>query len=62
MGYKMSARSVKELVVYGKAYQFAMSVFELSKRFPKEEQFALTSQIQTVLTFAKGRTILTPDS
>ena len=42
----MGVRSAKELVVYQKAFQLAMRIFELSKRFPAEERFALTSQIR----------------
>jgi four helix bundle protein len=42
----MGVRSVKELEVYRKAYELAMAVFEISKRFPAEERFALTSQIR----------------
>ena len=42
----MGVRSAKELTVYIKAYQLAMRIFELSKRFSKEEQYALTSQIR----------------
>jgi four helix bundle protein len=42
----MGARSAKDLVVYSKAYELAMSIFKISKSFPKEEQFALTSQIR----------------
>src|SRR4029077_10834937 len=32
--------------VYKAAYELAMKIFELSKRFPTEEKFALTSQIR----------------
>ncbi len=39
-------QSAKELVVYQKAYQLAMQVFEATKRFPPEERFALVSQIR----------------
>lgn len=42
----MGARSAKELVVYQKAYQLSMEIFRLSKTFPREEQYALTSQIR----------------
>ena len=42
----MSVRSAKELVVYCKAYELSMRVFEISKRFPTEERYALTSQIR----------------
>ena len=40
----MQINSAKDLKVYKKAYELAMRVFELSKRFPSEERFALTSQ------------------
>ena len=40
----MAVRSVKELIVYEKSYQQAMSFFEVSKQFPVEERYALTSQ------------------
>jgi four helix bundle protein len=39
-------QSAKELTVYQKAYELAMRVFELSKSFPPEERYALTSQIR----------------
>src|ERR671935_1823933 len=42
----MQIRSAKELVVYQKAYALAMRVFELSKRFPREETYALTGQVR----------------
>jgi four helix bundle protein len=32
--------------VYRKAYELSMRVFHLTKRFPREEQFALTSQMR----------------
>ena len=40
----MAVRNVKELVVYKKSYQQAMNFFEVSKRFPVEERYALISQ------------------
>jgi four helix bundle protein len=42
----MAVNSAKDLVVYQRAYAVAMRIFELSKRFPPEERFALTSQIR----------------
>ncbi|MBM4429701.1 MAG: four helix bundle protein [Chloroflexi bacterium] len=42
----MQIKSAKDLIVYQKAYQLAMAVFEVSKQFPMEERFALTSQIR----------------
>ncbi len=40
----MAVQSVKELTVYRKSYLHAMRIFDVSKRFPKEEVFALTGQ------------------
>jgi four helix bundle protein len=42
----MRLNSAKDLEVYKKAYDLAMRVFQLSKAFPDEERFALTSQIR----------------
>lgn len=42
----MQIRSAKDLVVYQKSYRLAMEIFGLSKHFPAEEKFALTSQIR----------------
>src|SRR6267143_3436399 len=42
----MQINSAKDLKVYKSAYELAMKVFELSRRFPGEEKFALTSQIR----------------
>ena len=42
----MRINSAKDLTVYRKAYELAMRVFIISKRFPPEEKFALTSQIR----------------
>ena len=42
----MLIKSAKELNVYQKGYELAMEVFKLSKNFPAEERFALTSQIR----------------
>jgi four helix bundle protein len=42
----MQINSAKDLDVYKKAYFLAMKVFKLSKAFPADERFALTSQIR----------------
>ncbi len=42
----MSVRSAKELTVYIKAYDLAMRIFGVSKRFPPEERYALTGQVR----------------
>jgi four helix bundle protein len=46
MGGTMIIRSAKDLTVYIKAYEIAMKIFELSKRFPADERYALTGQIR----------------
>jgi len=38
--------SFKDLIVYQKAYKLAMGIFEISKIYPKEEQYSLTDQIR----------------
>src|SRR5947199_1862534 len=38
--------SAKDLAVYKVAYEPAMEIFEISKGFPPEERFALTTQIR----------------
>jgi four helix bundle protein len=42
----MGVQSAKELIVYQKAYKLAMHIFIISKKFPDEEKYALTSQIR----------------
>ncbi|MGA9778089.1 MAG: four helix bundle protein [Verrucomicrobiia bacterium] len=42
----MQIKSAKDLEVYKKGYSLAMEVLLLSKSFPPEEKFALTSQIR----------------
>lgn len=36
----------RDLIVYQKAFALAMKVFELTKQFPKEEQYSLVDQIR----------------
>ena len=38
--------SAKDLVVYKRAFELAMRIFELTKLFPEEERYALTSQVR----------------
>jgi four helix bundle protein len=42
----MKILSAKDLIVYQKAYRLAMQIFEVSKRFPAEERYALTGQMR----------------
>ena len=48
MSERSTARieSAKDLNVYKLAYKLAMEIFELTKKFPAEEEYALTSQIR----------------
>jgi four helix bundle protein len=42
----MAAINVKHTRVYKLAFELAMEVFEISKKFPKEETYSLTDQIR----------------
>lgn len=42
----MASGSFRDLTVYKKAYNLAMAVFELTKKFPAEEKYALTNQVR----------------
>lgn len=39
-------RTVRDLKVYRKTFDSAMEIFELTKKFPKEEIYSLTDQIR----------------
>ena len=41
-----SIKTHKDLRLYQLAFESAMMIFELSKRFPKEERYSLTDQIR----------------
>lgn len=36
----------RDLIVYKKAFQLAMEIFEMTKRFPTEEKYSLIDQIR----------------
>jgi four helix bundle protein len=42
----MGVKSAKELEVYQLANELAMQLFDISKRFPPEERYAMTSQVR----------------
>lgn len=42
----MAAVSVKHTKVYKLAFELAMEIFDISKRFPEEETYSLTDQIR----------------
>jgi four helix bundle protein len=39
-------RDHRDLIIYKKAYEAAMEVFQISRGFPKEENYALTDQVR----------------
>jgi four helix bundle protein len=36
----------QDLLAYQKSFSLAMKIFEIAKRFPKEEMYSLTDQIR----------------
>lgn len=42
----MKSKTFKELIVWQKAHQFVLVVYNMTKSFPKEELFGLTSQFR----------------
>lgn len=42
----MENLSFKELLAHKKAFELAMEIFDLTKKFPSEEKFSLISQIR----------------
>jgi four helix bundle protein len=42
----MAYTDFKDLIVFQKAFKLSMAIFEISKKFPKEEIYALTDQIR----------------
>ena len=41
-----TAKTFKELIVWQKAHQFVLGIYSLTKNFPKEEIYGLTSQFR----------------
>src|SRR6185295_12443952 len=46
MQNRLPAQNFQDLVVWQKAHQFVLSVYRLSKLFPREELYGLTSQFR----------------
>ena len=42
----MATQKFQELIVWQKAHQFVLGVYNYSKSFPKEEVYGLTSQFK----------------
>ncbi len=45
-GKKKPARTFEDLIVWQKAHQFVLSVYEFTKQFPRQETYGLTSQLR----------------
>lgn len=43
---KEKVKTHEELIIYQKAFNTAMTIFDLSKQFPIEERYSLTDQIR----------------
>ena len=44
--HRLPARTFQDLIVWQKAHRFVLSVYRLSKQFPREEVYGLTSQFR----------------
>jgi len=44
--FRMKINSARDLKVYKEAYDLAMEIFQISKQWPREEQYSLTDQIR----------------
>lgn len=42
----MSTQSFEQLVVWQKAHQYVLSIYRITKHFPKDEMFGLTNQMR----------------
>lgn len=42
----MSYKKINDTKVYKLAFQLAMEIFDISKKFPKEERYSLTDQVR----------------
>src|SRR5690349_23107960 len=40
------AASFRDLIIYQKARELSLTIFKLTKRFPKDEKYSLTDQIR----------------
>jgi four helix bundle protein len=43
---EMKTRTYKDLIVYQKAYDLALSIYKATKKFPDNEKYGLTSQMR----------------
>lgn len=43
---EVKSKSFQDLIVWQKAHQFVLNVYKITKLFPKEEQYGLSSQFR----------------
>ena len=43
---RLTARTFQDLIVWQKAHEFVLAVYKISKTFPKDERYGLTSQFR----------------
>ena len=43
---EIKAKNFQDLIVWQKAHQFVLNVYKITKNFPKEEMYGLTSQFR----------------
>ena len=41
-----SSKSFKDLIVWQKAHQFVLQIYQLSRRMPKNEEYGITNQMK----------------
>jgi four helix bundle protein len=46
----MGTHNFRKMKIYQRAIEFTVSIYKMSKRFPKEELYGLTSQIRRAVT------------
>ncbi|MBL7862382.1 MAG: four helix bundle protein [Cyclobacteriaceae bacterium] len=46
MESRIAAKSFKDLIVWQKAHQLVLSIYKVTKDFPREEMYGLTSQLR----------------
>jgi len=44
--FEDGSKSFRELIVWQKAHQFVLDVYQISRKFPKEERYGITSQLR----------------
>lgn len=68
---KKPSKTFRDLIVWQKAHEFVLSVYQVTNAFPREELFGLTQQFRRAAVsipaniaegFKKGQRLIKPDS